>query len=92
MYYPKDNEERHDHQIISFRLFGKETRNIFKKDNRRSLNGRVFDNLLSTMNTFTETLYFLHVEIMANLDHYNSIGFKTLFPSNNLGNQTMQWQ
>ena len=28
------------------------------------------------MNTFLEALYFLHIEIMANLDHYNSIELK----------------
>ena len=33
----------------------------------------MFDNLQSTMNTFSVALYFLQVEIMTNLDHYNSI-------------------
>ena len=46
------------------------TRNILKKDNRRKLKERVFDNLQSTMNSFSEALYFLHVEIMVCLDHY----------------------
>ena len=50
-------------------------RNILKKDNRLRLNGWVFDNLQSTMNTLSEALYFLHLEIMTNLDHYNSIEF-----------------
>ena len=39
----------------------------------------------STMNTFSEALYFLHVEMMANLDHNKSIELDTEFPSNNLG-------
>ena len=44
------------------------------------------NNLQSTMDTFSEALYFLHVEIITklNLDHYNSIELETLFPSNNL--------
>ena len=57
------------------------TRNIFKKDNRRRLNRLVFDNLQTTMNTFSEALYFLHVEVMANLDHYKSIELESKFPS-----------
>ena len=44
-----------------------------------------FDNLQTTMNTFSEALYFLHVEVKAVLDNYNSIKLETLFPSNNLG-------
>ena len=40
------------------------------KDNRRRLNGWVFDdNLQTTMNTFSETLCFLHVDFKAILDH-----------------------
>ena len=54
------------------------TRNIFKKKcNRRRWNVWVFDNMQSTMNTFSEALYFLHIEIMANLDHFNSIQLET---------------
>ena len=49
--------------------------NIFKKDDRLRLHGWVFDNLQSAMNTLAEDLYFLHLEIMTNLDHYNSIAF-----------------
>ena len=56
---------------------------FFKKDNGRILKGWVFDNMQSTMNTFSEALYFLHVEVMANLDHNNSIELDTEFPSNN---------
>ena len=53
------------------------TRNIFKKHNQRRLSGWVFDNLQSTMATFSETLYFLPVELIANLDHYNNIKLET---------------
>ena len=49
-----------------------ETRNIFKKDNRRRLNGWVFNNMKSTMDAFSEALYFLHIEVMVNLDHFNN--------------------
>ena len=52
----------------------------------------MFDNLQSMMNNFPEALYFLQVEIMAYLDHYNSIELETWFPSNNLGYQTMHLQ
>ena len=45
----------------------------------------MIDNLQSKTNTFSEALYFLHVEVMINLDHYNNIELETLFPSNNLG-------
>ena len=55
--------------VTTIKLYLSEPRTIFYKDNRRRLNGWVFDNLQSTMNTFSEALYFLHVEIMANLDH-----------------------
>ena len=50
-----------------------QTRNIFKKNNRRKLSGWLFDNLQSTVDTFSEALYFLHVEVMANLDHHKSL-------------------
>ena len=36
------------------------------------------------MTTFSEALYFLHVEIMTNLAHFNSIDLENLFPSINL--------
>ena len=51
--------------------------NYFKKDNRLRLNGWVYDNLQSTMNAFSEVIYFQHVEIMVNLDDYNSIKLET---------------
>ena len=54
-----------------------ETRIIFKKDNRRRINGWVFGNLQTTMKNILEALYFLQVEVMANLDHYNSIELET---------------
>ena len=37
----------------------------------------MFDDRQSTINIISEALYFLHVEIMANLDHYNSIELET---------------
>ena len=78
--------------FLIFQLYGSKlpidivlTRTIFKKDNRRRLNRLVFDNLQTTMSTVSEALYFLHVEVIANLDHYNSIELESKFPSNNLG-------
>ena len=37
----------------------------------------LFPFLTLMMNTFTEALYFLHVEVMAILDHYNSLKLET---------------
>ena len=34
------------------------------------------------MNTISEALYFLHVEVMTNLDHYNSIELETFLVTN----------
>ena len=48
-----------------------------KKDNRGILNGQVSDNLQTKMNHLSEDLCFLHVELMANLDYYNSIELGT---------------
>ena len=47
------------------------------KDNWRILNVWVFDNQQTTVHSFSEALYYLHVEFMANLDHYNSIELET---------------
>ena len=41
------------------------TRNNFKKI------------MQTTLNTFSEVLYVMHVEVMINLDHYNSIELET---------------
>ena len=37
------------------------------------------DNLQNMMHTFSEALYFLHVEVMANLYHYYNISPVTTF-------------
>ena len=56
------------------------TTDLIKLSANRNYNGWVFYNLQNTMNTFSEVLYFLHVESMTNLDHYGSIELE-----NNLG-------
>ena len=54
-----------------------------KKDSQRILNGWMSDNLQTTMNSFSEALYFLHVEFVANLDHYNR-GARQNIPGQNI--------
>ena len=41
------------------------------------------------MNTFSEAIYFLHVEIMANLDHYKSIELETSYKQFRVTNTEM---